>query len=596
MKRYEALTRAQPKRLYRRQMDAPARLPMGDDGGCGCGDFGQTPFQPEGSISRGVFDQIQPYAIPEYVAQEPDGVDGWYDRGAHTDGMSDWFEATGAEATLPMSGLGAIPTGKAFIERLLDEVLDYIEHQINMAGSNDFIKPTTVMDGAFKFIKNGSDGWKNYFKTKALEILATVDTSIFGTGGICSGKIAEQVTTLVLSALNTVWDGLNSTVKAIISSSVEGYITKGTAYALKIICAENLKCPSKDIPVCPGDPAPPLGRLIAVDNKGYAVVKVYDARSNATSKSDMLFHGVGKGEATGWSASTASDGPGFMVYGPYVTYADTTERLASFRLLTDSIKNHPKASVVLQVHDATDDTTVKSLNVYRDRFSAPYKYATFNLPFTPVVGHEYEYRVYWRDNTYVRVSTIAVAKRSDKFPPSVVRAVSAIESDELKRSYSTRAGPATSQKVFQNITTMAQLAADCKKAGGAAGVTPEGRSVCCPAYDYKTNVSKCKTMKCHNECLYPSSYTEHTNGKKLYTLAEFQQLSNVAKFVTTPVAPLDVKSVVIFGTKTKGMGKKTVDDTKPPKKPAAGKSSNLPLIIGGVGVAAVAAYLILKKK
>jgi LPXTG-motif cell wall-anchored protein len=588
MKRYEALTRAQPKRLYRRQMDAPARLPMGDDGGCGCGDFGQTPFQPEGSISRGVFDQIQPYAVPGYVAKEPDGVDGWYDRNAHTDGMSDWFDMSGASATLPMAyGFGATPTGKAFIERLLDEVLDYVEHQVNMAGANDIIKPSTIMDGAFKFIKDGSDGWKNYFKTKALETLTTVDTSVFGTGGVCSGKITGQVTTLVLTALDTVWDGLNSTVKSIVASGIENYINKGVSYGLKIICAEKLQCPSKDIPVCPGDPAPPIGRLIAVANKGYEVVKVYDARSNATSKSNMLFHKIGSGGATGWSASTATDNPGFMIYGPYVTYADTTERLASFRLLTDSIKNHPKASVVLQVQDATDDTTVTSFEVYRDRLAAPYKYTTFNLTFTPVVGHEYEYRVYWRDNTYVRVSTIAVAKRSNKFPSAVVRAVSAIESDATVRSYHVPAATAQSQ----NITTLGQLTADCKKAGGAGGLTAEGKPLCCPAYDYETNVKKCATMKCHYGCKDAGSYTQHASGKRLYTLAEYQQLSTGAKFTTftaSPVSTSDLKTALIFGTKTKGMGKKTVDET--------GKSSNLPLIVAGAGVAALAAYLILKKK
>ena len=78
MKRYIAQTRAQPRRLYRRQMDAPVRLPMGDSGCAGCGEegLGQTTYQPKGTFTRGVFDQVQPYAIPGYVRAEPDGVDG----------------------------------------------------------------------------------------------------------------------------------------------------------------------------------------------------------------------------------------------------------------------------------------------------------------------------------------------------------------------------------------------------------------------------------------------------------------------------------------------------------------------------------------
>ena len=104
MKRFIAQTRAQPKRLFRRQMDAPARLPMGDDY-CGCGDegcsgcdgLGQTSYQPAGTFTRGVFDQVQPYAIPGYVAAEPDGVNG-------INGTGDWYEATDAEATLPLEG------------------------------------------------------------------------------------------------------------------------------------------------------------------------------------------------------------------------------------------------------------------------------------------------------------------------------------------------------------------------------------------------------------------------------------------------------------------------------------------------------------
>ena len=96
MKRYVAQTRAQPKRLYRRQMDAPPRLPMGDSGCAGCGDagLGQTSYQPKGTFSRGVFDQVQPYSTPEYVTVEPDGVDG----------LGDWYEATDAEATEPLEG------------------------------------------------------------------------------------------------------------------------------------------------------------------------------------------------------------------------------------------------------------------------------------------------------------------------------------------------------------------------------------------------------------------------------------------------------------------------------------------------------------
>jgi hypothetical protein len=88
--------------------------------------------------------------------------------------------------------------------------------------------------------------------------------------------------------------------------------------------------------------------------------------------------------------------------------------VVSFRLQVDSTAGHVEV-VNLEVNDATTMTVVASRTLFRDEFSAPQAYQIFNLGFTPVAGHQYEYRVYWHDTTYTKVAQIALATGVEPF-------------------------------------------------------------------------------------------------------------------------------------------------------------------------------------
>jgi hypothetical protein len=128
---------------------------------------------------------------------------------------------------------------------------------------------------------------------------------------------------------------------------------------------------------------------------------VYDAKT-------QLSHNTGEAEADGWSASTAKHAAGHMCYGPYVTLPTTAPRIVSFNLMVDSTADHTQA-VNIEVNDATTMTMVAQKTLYRDDFSAALVYQIFNLGFTPVSGHSYEFRVYWYDTTYTKVKQVALS-------------------------------------------------------------------------------------------------------------------------------------------------------------------------------------------
>ena len=130
---------------------------------------------------------------------------------------------------------------------------------------------------------------------------------------------------------------------------------------------------------------------------------VYEAES-------MLSHGPGRVDGDGWSANTAADAPGHMVYGPYATDWGTGSAQAVFHLQVDNVTAANDLVVTLDVFDATSQVILASRQVHRHDLRAPGAYQRFRLdfPLDGRAGHAFETRIYWHDTSYVKVDKVVV--------------------------------------------------------------------------------------------------------------------------------------------------------------------------------------------
>lgn len=132
----------------------------------------------------------------------------------------------------------------------------------------------------------------------------------------------------------------------------------------------------------------------------------------------QLGHNVGRADGTGylagWSANTAQDSAGHMVFGPYATNIPTGANTAYFNMMIDNNTADSDTVAVIDVRDATTGIELASKNIARTDFSATNTYMNFSLDFNNnTAGHSIEFRVWWTDKAYIRVDKISVeAKRN----------------------------------------------------------------------------------------------------------------------------------------------------------------------------------------
>jgi hypothetical protein len=120
-------------------------------------------------------------------------------------------------------------------------------------------------------------------------------------------------------------------------------------------------------------------------------------------------HLVGRAEADGWSANTAADGRGHLLYGPYTTAVPSGSRSAAFRMMVDNNSADSLVVVTLDVFDATAVRVLGERDVRRTEFTGTMSYQDFAVPFTaPGGADELEFRVYWNDYSYVRIDRVTV--------------------------------------------------------------------------------------------------------------------------------------------------------------------------------------------
>ncbi|MBN1772849.1 MAG: hypothetical protein JXB32_16380 [Deltaproteobacteria bacterium] len=127
------------------------------------------------------------------------------------------------------------------------------------------------------------------------------------------------------------------------------------------------------------------------------------------AESGSMGHVVGRAEADGWSANTAADGEGHLLYGPYTRDVPAGSRTATFRMMIDNNSADTLRVVNLDVHDFTTSTVLAQRGVRRNEFSGTMTYQDFAVSFTaPGGSHELEFRIYWYDYAYIRVDRVTV--------------------------------------------------------------------------------------------------------------------------------------------------------------------------------------------
>ncbi|MBZ4375213.1 hypothetical protein [Corallococcus sp. AS-1-6] len=130
---------------------------------------------------------------------------------------------------------------------------------------------------------------------------------------------------------------------------------------------------------------------------------IYEAEGSGLSK------GMGRLDGDGWSANTAFDSAGYLIYGPYANYWGDGNKLAVFRMMIDVTTTGGNIANI-EVYDRTTDTIIASKLIARSAFTQPFAYQDFSLEFSldGRLRHEIETRIKWYDTSYVKVDRISV--------------------------------------------------------------------------------------------------------------------------------------------------------------------------------------------
>jgi hypothetical protein len=134
---------------------------------------------------------------------------------------------------------------------------------------------------------------------------------------------------------------------------------------------------------------------------------IYQAEQGGLSKS------IGRSEEDGWSAATASDAAGRLIFGPYATSWGAGPKRAVFRMMVDNVSADQSVVASIDVYDATANQVLVSRQIRRNQFSAPLSYTDFSLDFSLQgrSGHALETRLWWHDLSYLKVDKVTVFDR-----------------------------------------------------------------------------------------------------------------------------------------------------------------------------------------
>ncbi|MCY0997339.1 hypothetical protein OWM54_09350 [Myxococcus sp. MISCRS1] len=133
---------------------------------------------------------------------------------------------------------------------------------------------------------------------------------------------------------------------------------------------------------------------------------VYEAEGSQLAKA------IGRQEADGWSANTATDSQGYLIYGPYADYWGDGPMTAVFRMLIDVTTTGGNVATI-EVYDSTSNTVIASRTIARSAFIQSFMYQNFPLDFSlnGRLRHQIETRLKWHDTSYLRVDRVSIFDR-----------------------------------------------------------------------------------------------------------------------------------------------------------------------------------------
>ena len=128
------------------------------------------------------------------------------------------------------------------------------------------------------------------------------------------------------------------------------------------------------------------------------------------SMSGDLSHAIGRADGDGWSASTADDQAGALVYGPYATDWGGGSAQAVFALQIDDVGADDRVVATIEINDATADRVLAARELRRRDFRRPLESERFALDadLAGRDGHRMEARLWWKDVAFLRVESLAV--------------------------------------------------------------------------------------------------------------------------------------------------------------------------------------------
>ena len=126
-----------------------------------------------------------------------------------------------------------------------------------------------------------------------------------------------------------------------------------------------------------------------------------------------LSHATGYPDADGWAANTVDNTAAHMAYGPYTRELRDARYEARFELMVDVVNDSAERVLTLDIYDAATGEVLAQRDLQRREFLLPLTYRVFVLDFDMRgrAGNPIETRVYWHDNSYVRLGGIDILER-----------------------------------------------------------------------------------------------------------------------------------------------------------------------------------------
>jgi hypothetical protein len=147
----------------------------------------------------------------------------------------------------------------------------------------------------------------------------------------------------------------------------------------------------------------PATKTTTVTTTPSSVTKVYGAAND-------LRHNFGRADSDGWSAATALDEKGTMLYGPYATDWSGSSATATFRMMVDNNSADDLPVATIDIYDSTAGEIIAIKDITRKTFIGTFQYQDFPISASIAgrAGHAMEVRVYWHDVSYVRVAQVSI--------------------------------------------------------------------------------------------------------------------------------------------------------------------------------------------